>query len=52
MGAPYQGLKAVEMGFGLTMSKIQKPPIGYKYPAEALLSVPSGTIFSWFSLEG
>jgi len=32
------------MGFGLTVSKIQKPPIGYKYPAEALLSLPSGNI--------
>jgi hypothetical protein len=40
------------MGFGLTVSKTQKPPIRYKYPAEALLSVPSGNVFSWFPLEG
>jgi len=52
MGLHLEVLKAVGMGFGLTMSKIKKPPIGYKYPAEALLSVPSGNIFSWFPLEG
>ena len=28
-------LKAVGMGFELMMSKTQKPPIGYEYPAEA-----------------
>ena len=51
-GCPFPGLKTVGMGFGLTVSKIQKPPIGYKYPAEALISVPSGTVSSWFPLEG
>ena len=33
-------------------AKIQKLPIGYKYPAEALLAVPSGSIYSWFPPEG
>jgi len=50
---PLEGLKAVGMvKFGLTMSKAQKPPIGYKYPVEALLSVPSGNVSSWFPVEG
>jgi len=35
MRAPLPRLKAAGMGFGLMMSKIQKPPIGNKYPAEA-----------------